>query len=61
MTWKFVYYEEDGCILLRHGRTHDWYHNPRTRFRSLFHDTGKSKTASHTKGRPHGLRTWVRP
>ena len=20
-----------GCVLLRHGGKHDWYHNPRTR------------------------------
>ena len=23
--------EQAGCILLRHGARHDWYHNPRTR------------------------------
>ncbi|HAK96351.1 MAG TPA: addiction module toxin, HicA family [Planctomycetes bacterium] len=22
--------EEGGCLLLRHGRRHDWYRNPRT-------------------------------
>ena len=23
--------EQQGCVLLRHGAKHDWYHNPRTR------------------------------
>jgi predicted RNA binding protein YcfA (HicA-like mRNA interferase family) len=23
--------EKSGCIFLRHGGRHDWYHNPRTR------------------------------
>jgi mRNA interferase HicA len=23
--------EQMGCILLRHGARHDWYHNPTTR------------------------------
>lgn len=23
--------EQIGCILLRHGARHDWYHNPTTR------------------------------
>ena len=23
--------EQQGCVLLRHGGRHDWYHNPRTR------------------------------
>jgi len=23
--------ERSGCILLRHGRKHDWYHNPTTK------------------------------
>jgi predicted RNA binding protein YcfA (HicA-like mRNA interferase family) len=23
--------EQHGCVLLRHGGKHDWYHNPRTR------------------------------
>jgi mRNA interferase HicA len=23
--------EQQGCVLLRHGGKHDWYHNPRTR------------------------------
>lgn len=23
--------EQEGCVLLRHGGKHDWYHNPRTR------------------------------
>jgi predicted RNA binding protein YcfA (HicA-like mRNA interferase family) len=23
--------EETGCILIRHGRRHDWYQNPRTK------------------------------
>jgi hypothetical protein len=23
--------EKRGCIFLRHGGKHDWYHNPRTR------------------------------
>ncbi len=23
--------EEMGCVLIRHGRKHDWYQNPRTR------------------------------
>lgn len=22
---------EMGCVLIRHGGRHDWYHNPRTR------------------------------
>jgi len=22
--------EKDGCLLIRHGRRHDWYQNPRT-------------------------------
>jgi hypothetical protein len=22
--------EKGGCVLLRHGARHDWYHNPRT-------------------------------
>jgi len=22
--------EESGCVLVRHGGRHDWYHNPRT-------------------------------
>ena len=22
--------ENDGCVLLRHGRRHDWYQNPET-------------------------------
>jgi predicted RNA binding protein YcfA (HicA-like mRNA interferase family) len=22
--------EQNGCVLLRHGGRHDWYHNPRT-------------------------------
>ncbi len=32
---KFVYYQEDdmwmGCVLIRHGRRHDWYQNPNTK------------------------------
>jgi mRNA interferase HicA len=23
--------ELQGCVLLRHGGKHDWYHNPRTK------------------------------
>jgi len=23
--------EEMGCVLIRHGRRHDWYQNPRTK------------------------------
>lgn len=23
--------ERAGCVLLRHGKRHDWYHNPGTR------------------------------
>lgn len=23
--------EEMGCVLLRHGARHDWYHNPATK------------------------------
>ncbi|MEK7408125.1 MAG: type II toxin-antitoxin system HicA family toxin [Acidobacteriota bacterium] len=23
--------EDSGCVLVRHGGKHDWYHNPRTR------------------------------
>jgi len=23
--------EKMGCILLRHGARHDWYHNPKTK------------------------------
>jgi len=23
--------EDMGCVLIRHGRRHDWYQNPRTR------------------------------
>lgn len=23
--------EEMGCVLIRHGGKHDWYHNPATR------------------------------
>jgi mRNA interferase HicA len=23
--------EQQGCILLRHGARHDWYHNPTTK------------------------------
>ena len=23
--------EQMGCVLLRHGAKHDWYHNPRTK------------------------------
>lgn len=23
--------EQMGCILIRHGRRHDWYHNPKTK------------------------------
>ncbi|HEC31335.1 MAG TPA: type II toxin-antitoxin system HicA family toxin [Deltaproteobacteria bacterium] len=23
--------EKMGCILIRHGGKHDWYHNPRTK------------------------------
>ena len=23
--------EQQGCVFLRHGGKHDWYHNPRTR------------------------------
>jgi len=23
--------EETGCVLIRHGGRHDWYHNPRTK------------------------------
>jgi len=23
--------EEMGCVLIRHGKKHDWYHNPRTK------------------------------
>jgi predicted RNA binding protein YcfA (HicA-like mRNA interferase family) len=23
--------EKMGCILLRHGGRHDWYHNPKTK------------------------------
>jgi predicted RNA binding protein YcfA (HicA-like mRNA interferase family) len=23
--------EKTGCILLRHGGNHDWYHNPNTK------------------------------
>jgi len=23
--------EKDGCVLLRHGGKHDWYHNPTTK------------------------------
>lgn len=23
--------ERQGCVFLRHGGKHDWYHNPRTR------------------------------
>jgi mRNA interferase HicA len=23
--------EREGCVLLRHGGRHDWYHNPQTR------------------------------
>jgi mRNA interferase HicA len=23
--------DETGCVLLRHGARHDWYHNPQTR------------------------------
>lgn len=23
--------EEVGCVLLRHGGNHDWYHNPETK------------------------------
>jgi len=23
--------EEMGCVLIRHGKRHDWYQNPRTR------------------------------
>lgn len=23
--------EQHGCVLLRHGGRHDWYHNPKTR------------------------------
>jgi predicted RNA binding protein YcfA (HicA-like mRNA interferase family) len=23
--------ENMGCIMLRHGRKHDWYHNPETK------------------------------
>jgi mRNA interferase HicA len=23
--------ESCGCVMLRHGGRHDWYHNPRTR------------------------------
>ena len=22
--------QKNGCVLLRHGGRHDWYHNPRT-------------------------------
>ena len=22
--------QKSGCVLLRHGGKHDWYHNPRT-------------------------------
>jgi len=22
--------EQSGCVLIRHGGRHDWYHNPRT-------------------------------
>ena len=22
--------EKNGCVLLRHGANHDWYHNPAT-------------------------------
>ena len=23
--------EKMGCVMLRHGRKHDWYHNPETK------------------------------
>jgi mRNA interferase HicA len=23
--------EEMGCVMLRHGSRHDWYHNPETK------------------------------
>ena len=23
--------EKNGCVLLRHGGKHDWYHNPETK------------------------------
>jgi len=23
--------EKTGCVLIRHGGRHDWYHNPRTK------------------------------
>jgi len=23
--------EQAGCLLIRHGGKHDWYHNPRTK------------------------------
>ncbi len=23
--------EKMGCVLIRHGTKHDWYHNPRTK------------------------------
>ena len=23
--------EDMGCVLIRHGGKHDWYHNPRTK------------------------------
>jgi len=34
--------EQMGCVLIRHGGKHDWYHNRETKVSQPFPGTGKS-------------------
>jgi predicted RNA binding protein YcfA (HicA-like mRNA interferase family) len=41
--------KEMGCILIRHGSRHDWYHNPRTKISQPIprHKEIKDSLAAH--------------
>jgi mRNA interferase HicA len=51
--------EKCGCVLLRHGGRHDWYHNPKTgvsqpvpRHREIHEYLAKSILRKMTEDRP---------
>jgi predicted RNA binding protein YcfA (HicA-like mRNA interferase family) len=35
--------EQQGCLLIRHGGSHDWYQNPTTGAPNPFHAVVRSK------------------
>jgi mRNA interferase HicA len=39
--------EEGGAVFIRHGGKHDWYQNPKTKWRSPCHGIPKSRSLWH--------------